>query len=156
MSTQANILFDEHKKYNRVVGDICATDPNLREVFEDILKVMLRHEHSEEDIVFPLYRDLVGRLSNNSCHPDAELEEKYYIFMKSRSRLMEDHNVFRRVLQDAMGKIYRVEFMTAFDEMLHHIKLEEELVYPSIAALWKLSVKNAAPVFKLEVPYGLE
>ncbi len=151
MSVQVDILFEEHLKYNRVAGEICATDPNLKEVFSDLLKVMVRHEKMEEDLVFPLYRDLINRLSNSGGSLDDELEEKFDIFMRTRSRLIEDHNVFRRVLQDAPGRIYRVELLTAFDEMLHHIRFEEELLYPSIAVLWKAVIENSAHKFNAGV-----
>lgn len=146
MSVQVDLLFDSHKKYNRITEEVCATDPNLNEVFQDIFKVMIRHEQIEEDLVYPLYQDLINRLSNKVGPMENGLEEKYEFFMQARNQLFEDHRVFRRVLQDARVRIYRVEFLTAFEEMLNHIRLEEELVYPSIAALWKI-VREGAPLY---------
>lgn len=156
MSVQVDILFDEHLKYKRVTADICATDPNLKEPFNDLLKLMIRHENMEEDLVFPLYRDLINRLSNNEVSLDNELEDKYDTFMKTRNRLMEDHNIFRKFLDDATGRIYRVEFLSVFREMLHHIRFEEELLYPSIATLWKTVTLNSIHKFNVGMLTRLE
>ena len=90
MAVQVDILFDEHLKYNRVAGEICATDPNLKESVNDLLKVLIRHEKMEEALVFPLYRELITRLSRNEGTLDNELEDKYDIFMRTRNRLIED------------------------------------------------------------------
>lgn len=142
MRGQIEILFDEHLRFNRIVDEFCAIDPYFSEVLADILKVMIRHEQMEEELVFPLYNSLIDRLSNNTTSTADDLGEKYVIFMKSRTRLIEDHNIMKKVLCDVRGRAHRIDYITAIDEMLNHMRLEEELLYPAVAVLWKFTFEN--------------
>lgn len=138
MGKKTDFLLREHSKFNRVSNEICGPDLNCRYFFEEMIKVKNRHQQMEEEIVFPLYRHLVNRLSGEDPRDINELNSIYEMFTKFQDRLLEDHNVIRKILNEAKAQTYRIEVINAVDEMLEHMALEEDLIYPSISTFWKM------------------
>lgn len=133
MGRNSDFLLKEHEKFNKYSSEICASDLHCRSYFDEMNKVKKRHQRMEEEIVFPLYCIVEDKSSIKDPKVLEELNSSYDIYFKFYDRLIEDHNVIKKILKEVRGQTYRIEVVDAIDEMIDHMEMEEEFVYPSVS-----------------------
>ena len=132
------LLAGEHARCQHLLEEICMSDLNCKGYFTEALKISTRHAELEEAIVSPIIRNLKGLAKTPDTDDLDNLVEMFRVFQKNYDRLLKDHSIMRKLLKEAQGRTYKVEVSNAIDEILRHMNMEEETVYPSVSIVGEL------------------
>lgn len=134
MDKKPQVLEKEHARFNSMILELSEYETNCSKFFMELFKIVKRHYIKEEAVLLPLLAYMDSRLKSGVEVDPAPLEESYLQFLQNYEALIDDHNNMRKMLDEAMNQTYRVEVQTLIGEILHHIQMEEEIVYPAAVA----------------------
>lgn len=99
---------------------------------------MENHEKLEEDILIPLLNFMESRLHENNEFNTSALANTYRKFLEHYDGLISEHLSMKKLLKDVKGETYLVEVSDFIDNILQHIRMEEEIAYPAAFAAGEL------------------
>lgn len=134
MGNQINVISEEHKKFNTLLSDLAKYDTNCGKFFAELLKIIEHHSELEEQVVIPLLTYIDSRLHTGDGLDKASLETSYGMLLEKYDTLVADHTKMRKVLEEAKAETYKIEVQRIIDDVLHHMKMEEEIAYPAAVA----------------------
>ncbi len=138
MDNGKSVLDIEHAKYFRMLEEVCSSQLNCKNLILELSKITKKHNEMETELVFPIVKHLSKRFIGNSKGELVELIKNYELFVRNYSRLIEDHGIMRKLLEEVKARSYRVGVCDAIDQMLQHLQMEEEVVYPLVGAFGEI------------------
>lgn len=137
-----HILELEHEGFYRRVSEIIDSESNCWNYFAELVKTIEKHSRLEENVLVPLLTFIGNRSLSRSPEEIDNLNSLYDRFIENYDRLVSEHVSMRKILKDIRGQTYRIDITKLVDEILHHMKMEEEMAYPAALAAGELLNSN--------------
>jgi hypothetical protein len=126
-------LIEEHAHLHEVLERVTREEGALGEAGRAVMEVLHPHFLREEEFALPP----LGMLSLSGERPSGDVDET--ITMTERlgeeiPRMLEEHAIIARaveVLAERAKEAGREEYVDFAHDLMHHAKLEEEIMYPA-------------------------
>lgn len=138
MSSNPHVIEEEHAWFHRRVTEIIDSESNCWNYFVELMKTMERHQQLEEMIVIPLLTFVEYRMLEKHPENTSSLDGAYRKLLEHYDTLISEHTSMKKILKDIKGETYLVEVSNFIDDILHHIRMEEEMAYPAAIAAGQL------------------
>ena len=131
------LLENEHEELLELLGEIARKKTEVGHLFSEVLRIFRYHLVKENESVVPLLaymKDRLGEYKGNEKNflnlARAKLEDLY-------PEMISEHNEMGKLIRLAQIKLEEEQDKLASklaEQLLHHVELEEELLYPAAFA----------------------
>lgn len=137
MTDSRSLLDEEHEELVRKLESVSKEENPLGSAFSDILCSFKCHMERENVSVVPLLKFLKGRTSESVGSESKEFIDASNNFRENYGEMLEEHRSMVNVVDHARKQFSSFssdEISGIADELIHHISLEEEVLYPAALA----------------------
>ena len=140
-------LTEEHHELFHELRELASEKNETGEAVRDLLAVLEPHFEKEEESAMPLLGAL-GLLSEGRALPNpAEAMSLHAKFSSDHLHMLKEHSQIKELVERARAtalKDGKAHVAAVMDELEHHAKIEEEVLYPAallVGAFAKAGVK---------------
>jgi hypothetical protein len=138
-------LREEHAHLHEVLEEATKEEGPLGEAARAVMEVLQPHFEKEEELALPP----LGMLTLSADGPSADVDGMIELterFSKELPRMLEEHVIVAEkleVMSVEAEKVGMEEYIAFTEDLLHHARVEEEIMYPaslligSYLRLWK-------------------
>ncbi len=137
MSDEKNILDEEHEELIETLGEVARKKTEAGKLFSEVLVIFSYHLDKENETVAPLLAYLKARLGDYRDKDKDALNLARTKFEDSYPEMMQEHEKMAKLIRRAQDSLKENPDKLASDlaeHLLHHVELEEELLYPAAFA----------------------
>lgn len=137
MTETHGILDHEHEMLLEELDGVTRRNDRVGEIYSEVLRLFRTHLTEESETVVPLLRYLKDRLGVFDNNAVESLRLASARFEDHFDRMLEEHGEISRQINLAIEelKIHPDEIaLHLAHELLHHVELEEEVLYPAAFA----------------------
>lgn len=137
MADTKNILDEEHEELLEMLGEIARQKTEAGRLFSEVLRIFKYHLGRENETIAPLLAYLKGRLGGYKGKEKESLNHARTMFEDSYPAMMQEHEEMAKSIRLAQAFLKDNPDRLASDlaeRLLHHVELEEELLYPAAFA----------------------
>ncbi len=146
------VLDKEHKELVERLEEASGKGTEAGRVFVDVLGIFRYHLEKENETIVPLLVFLKDRLDEKNQINTAELDEARHRFDDKYCEMIQEHRIMGNLLKKAETALITEEDERSSElirELMHHVELEEELLYPAAKAsgyILKVDETRAGPI----------
>ena len=137
MTDNKTLLDEEHEELVRKLESVSKEENPMGTAFSDILCSFKCHMERENGTVIPLLKFLNERVSESVGVGNKNLIDAGNEFRKNYKEMLEEHRSIVNIINHArsdLGPFSSGEISSITNELMHHISLEEEILYPAAFA----------------------
>ena len=137
MMGQKTILDQEHEELVEQIDKISHEDTEVGRIYAEVLRIFRLHLERENDTIVPLVKHLKERIDGFGEERTNSLREAKKKFEESYGTMMREHEELSKLIRLAENSIKTGMDPLAADlseKLLHHVELEEEILYPAAFA----------------------
>lgn len=137
MTEKDNILDTEHEELLEGLGEVARRKDEVGRIFDEVLRLFRSHMDKENQTIVPLLGYLRERLGDFNNQELKSLRKAAADFETGYPGMLEEHLEISRLIKMAMDEIGEKPDKMPLHlshELLHHVSLEEELLYPAAFA----------------------
>lgn len=137
MTETINIMDREHEELLKKLERFSQLNGLPGEVFTEVAVLFRTHMREENQTILPLLGYLRSRLEEFEVKDITSLKTAASRFENHYDQMLEEHREISRLLKMAMDTLMNSgeeEPMHLVRELLHHVQLEEEILYPAAFA----------------------
>ena len=137
MADTRMILDGEHEELLEMLEEVSSNKAGTGDIFSGVLRIFRNHLKKESETVIPLLGYLKDRLDGVDRGKKIDLSRAGSRFKESYPVMMQEHaemsNLIRMAQDSVKTKPDKLASKLASD-LLHHVTLEEEFLYPAAFA----------------------
>ena len=134
MVSSLHVMEEEHRRFNSLVSEMAEFESNCGRSFIELKKIVEKHADLEEATVMPLLSYMESRIRPTRGVDRISLGKSYGQLLENYGKLLSDHESMRKMLDEIRVETYKIEVSRIAEEILHHMKMEEEIAYPAAVA----------------------
>lgn len=137
MAENSSFLDEEHEELVRELESVSWRENPLGQAFSDILRSFKSHMERENSSVVPLLKYLRDRANGIAGGENSQFVDASVNFRENYKEMLEEHksmvNAIYRVKRE-LASFLSDKISSLTDELIHHIAMEEEVLYPAALA----------------------
>ena len=137
MNAKLNLIENEHLELLESIRYASKEATEAGNLYSQILSLFEKHMDKERKTVFPLLGYLSDRLLSKSMIDKSKLIEARDAFENEYEHMLEEHLAISSLLQKVIENGIRrkaTDSVELAEKLLHHVELEEEMLYPAAFA----------------------
>lgn len=131
------MLDEEHEELIETLGEVAREKTEVGRLFSEVLGIFRTHLNRENETIIPLLGYLKDRLGRYDAGAKEALTIARVKFEDSYSEMIREHEDMAKLIRSAQDLLKSTPDKLASDlaeHLLHHVELEEELLYPAAFA----------------------
>ena len=127
-------LAEEHRELFRGLGELASEGGETGKAVKELLAVLEPHFEKEEGAVMPLLGALRPLSEGKAIRDYSEVMSLHERFSSDYPRMLKEHAQVKKLIElvrTAAAKEGKGGVVTVMDELEHHAKVEEEVLYPA-------------------------
>lgn len=148
MAEMEGFLDREHSELLEQMSEIAAGKGRIAELYGEILSIFSYHLDKEEETVIPLLGYLKSRDTGQNKGRLRDLESASRKFIGDAEEMVFEHSKMAQLIEKAASAMGSDSSGKAADlgrSLLHHVELEEEILYPAAKAACELLALQEKP-----------
>jgi iron-sulfur cluster repair protein YtfE (RIC family) len=141
MTEMEGFLDREHSELLEQMSEIAAGKGKVAELYGEILSIFSYHLDKEEETVIPLLAYLKSRSTARSEVGFHDLESASRKFIGDAEEMISEHREMAQIIEKVASAKESGSSQKAAEigrSLLHHVELEEEILYPAAEAACEL------------------
>ncbi|QRF76466.1 Hemerythrin HHE cation binding domain protein [Thermoplasmatales archaeon] len=137
MTDEKNMLDEEHEELIEALGEVAREKTEVGRLFSEVLGIFRTHLNRENETIIPLLGYLKDRLGGYDADGKEALNIARMKFEDSYPEMIQEHEDMAKLIRSAQELLKNTPDRLASDlagHLLHHVELEEELLYPAAFA----------------------
>ena len=126
-------LAEEHRELFSELGELASEGGETGKAIKELLAVLELHFEKEEGAVMPLLGALRPLSEGKAIRNHSEVMSFHERFSSDYPRMLKEHAQVKKLIERvrAAAKEGKGGVVTVMDELEHHAKVEEEVLYPA-------------------------
>ncbi len=137
MADVKNILDEEHEELKEMLVEAAHKNTEAGRIFSEVFRIFRHHLDKENETVVPLLAYLKDRLGDFMVKDKEALNLARAKFVETYPEMMREHEEMAKLIRSSQDLLKNNTDRFSADlaeHILHHVELEEELLYPAAFA----------------------